>query len=331
MAAELVRALAARRTRRRSRRRPGSAVATTRTKWILPSGRRRSVLAGLGPQPRPVRRSGGGRPAGAAPGRANSSKLTIDDTGLPGRPNTGTGARRRGHEAEGERLGRPDRHLHPAHVADAVEHHLDEVDVAHRHAARRQHGVARRRRPARSAAVMARLVVGDVAEVDRRRSRPRPRSASSVGRLLSRICPGRSGPVPTDQLVAGRQHADPRPGMGDHLVDPERRQHAQASRGQPRRPAEHDARRPAGRRRPPARGCRARPPPRCARRGRRRSRSVRSTMTTASAPVGHRRAGDDPHRLARAQRPVGGVTGGDLGHHAAGSTGAAATSAARTA
>ena len=31
--------------------------------------------------------------SGAGPGRANSSKLTIDDTGLPGSPNTGTAAR----------------------------------------------------------------------------------------------------------------------------------------------------------------------------------------------------------------------------------------------
>ena len=45
-------------------------------------------------------------------------------------------------EPEGERLGRADGDLHPAHVADAVEHDLHEVDVAHRHAAAGEHGVA---------------------------------------------------------------------------------------------------------------------------------------------------------------------------------------------
>src|SRR5690606_19572906 len=60
----------------------------TRTKWVLPSGVRLSpsgTVAGSTARPQVawpiiVRRAG----------RANSSKETIDDTGLPGNPNTGT-------------------------------------------------------------------------------------------------------------------------------------------------------------------------------------------------------------------------------------------------
>ena len=88
---------------------------STRTKCILPSGRRRR------PRRRPrASRAGRGRrrgpSSGAAPGGRTARSDTSDDTGLPGRPNTGV---RRPTRAEGERLGRPDGDLHPAHVADA--------------------------------------------------------------------------------------------------------------------------------------------------------------------------------------------------------------------
>jgi hypothetical protein len=50
------------------------------------------------------------------------------DTGLPGRPNTGTGPVE---QSERERLGRLDGDLHPAHLGDAAEHDLHVVEVPH--------------------------------------------------------------------------------------------------------------------------------------------------------------------------------------------------------
>ena len=79
-------------------------------------------------------------------GRASSSKLTSELTGLPGRPNTGTAGRRRGEQTERERLGRLDRDLHPAHVGDPRQHRLHDVVVAHADAAAGDDGVARRPR-----------------------------------------------------------------------------------------------------------------------------------------------------------------------------------------
>ena len=71
-------------------------------------------------------------------------------------------------------------------------------------------------------------------------SRMRPRStacqpfwatsASSVARFESRIWPGRQGAARLDQLVAGRQHADPRARVGEHL---RRRRSRPARRGGP--------------------------------------------------------------------------------------------------
>ena len=49
-------------------------------------------------------------------GRASTSNDTSDDTGLPGRPNTGTTRVAGAERAEGERLGRLDGDLHPLHV-----------------------------------------------------------------------------------------------------------------------------------------------------------------------------------------------------------------------
>ena len=112
----------------------------TRTKWTLPSGRRRRSASvtptTLGRARRRwpiIRRSAG---------RASSSKLTSELTGLPGRPNTGTVVRAAVEQAEGERLGRLDGDLHPLHVGDPPEHRLDDVVVAHAHAAARDDGVA---------------------------------------------------------------------------------------------------------------------------------------------------------------------------------------------
>ena len=73
----------------RARSSPSSpTVSRTRAKWTLPSGWRRSAPSTTA---RRRGRSGEGcPPIRRNAGRANSSKLTIEETGLPGRPNTGT-------------------------------------------------------------------------------------------------------------------------------------------------------------------------------------------------------------------------------------------------
>ncbi len=132
-------------------------------------------------------------------------------------------------------------------------------------------------------------------------------SASSVGRLVSRICPGRSGSGPVDQLVAGRQHADPRPRVGQR---PRRRRATPARRGGRASPRRR-------RRTPRSPGCRSSPAARTWVPG-----STATSTRTARPPssalgpldhhdrvgaVGQRRAGHDAHRLARPQRAVGRV------------------------
>ena len=139
--------------------------------------------------------------------------------------------------------------------------------------------------------------------------------ASSVGRLLSRICPGRSGSAPVTSSspveitpTRGRGWATTSATPSDASTPTAGGRHLVAD-------AEHHARRPAGPRRRPAGGCRARPPPRCARRARRRAaRSARP-----SRPRRRRRASGAPvkMRIASPGRSgtVGRVPGRHLGHH----------------
>ncbi len=202
----------------------------------------------------------------------------MDDTGLPGSPNTGVGA----DQAEGERLGRADGHLHPVHVADPVQDHLDQVEVAHAHArrwsARRRSG---RRRPSAAA-----------------RSRPRRRGRCRGPRPGSR--PGAARP----SACAGWSRGSG-PGAGRRPPRPARRRWRARRRREPAPRPPFPGRRCTARRRGRGRGrCRRRRPPgrppgprRPAARARRRSAGadtqtwspslrVVSTMATASAPSG---------------------------------------------
>ena len=91
-----------------------------------------------------------------------------------------------------------------------VEHHLHVVEVAHAHAAAGDQRVARPPPPLDGLGDRG-LVVARRGRGRRRRSRPARRSASSMCRFESRIWPGRERPAAFDQLVAGREHADPGP------------------------------------------------------------------------------------------------------------------------
>ena len=164
-----------------------SRSASTRTKWTLPSGcRRKGSAATAGTS---------GRSRSACPARRRRAgpgeELEADHRrhGVAGQAEHRRGSL--ADDPERERLGRADRDLHPPHVADAVEHDLHEVDVAHRHAPAREHGVAGRG-AVRDGGGDGRLVVADQAEVD---GQPAvwATSASSVARFESRICPGPSG------------------------------------------------------------------------------------------------------------------------------------------
>ena len=116
----------------------------TRSRWSLPSGRRPNAV-------RAVARTIGLRSQSVRPiilrnaGRANSSKLTRDETGIAGQPEHRRAASER---AERERLGRLDRDLRPREPAagplrgEPFEHDLHVVEVAHRHRAARQERVA---------------------------------------------------------------------------------------------------------------------------------------------------------------------------------------------
>src|SRR5918993_1052084 len=75
----------------RTRRVPSGATrASTRTKCVLPSGRRGSGSSATAAIRARCQRSSGCPASRRRAGRASNSKLTSDDTGLPGSPNTGT-------------------------------------------------------------------------------------------------------------------------------------------------------------------------------------------------------------------------------------------------
>ena len=166
--------------------------------------------------------------------------------------------------------------------------------------------------PSSIAAVMAASSSRIEPEVDRRRRPPRATRASSVRRLESRICPGPRGRPGGDELVARRQHADPRPREGTHLGGADAGEHAEVARASAPRRRRRRRRRRGGRRPPGARGGRARP-----RRGSPRTRRRRAARCARpSRPRRRRRASAprsrsaSPRRAARAA--VGRVAGGDL-------------------
>ena len=105
-------------------------------------------------QDRPVDRSeqvACGRPGAGSPGRTNSSKVTEDETGLPGSPNSRTGRRRRpgrSRDPERERLARLDRDPPELDPADRLERGLDDVVRPDRHAARHDERVGALDEPA---------------------------------------------------------------------------------------------------------------------------------------------------------------------------------------
>ena len=175
-------------------------------------------------------------------GRTSSSKLTMADTGLPGRPKTGVPILLE--RPEGERLGRPDRHLHPPHRprAPLLEDHLDDVEIPHAHPAAGDQRVA----PVGGAVegeAERRFVIADHPEVD---ADPNPRGRRGRGahgdwRRGSGPVPAGPGPVtsssPVDStpirgrgwtdtsatprlantpMMAGRHH---RARLGHHVAD----------------------------------------------------------------------------------------------------------------
>ena len=128
-------------------------------------------------------------------GRANSSNDTIDDTGLPGRPNTGLPA----DHAEGQRLGRLDRHLPPVHAPDAGR-------------ARPSRSRSRPRSPRRE--VTSASHVGQPRPRARRGWRPRRRRAvpRSTGSQPASAHQGQQrGPVGVADLARPQRRRRPRP------------------------------------------------------------------------------------------------------------------------
>ena len=257
--------------------------------------------AHVGVGDRPDQRAGRGRrgrPCGAAPGRASSSKDTKRRHRVAGQPED----RGAVEQAERERLGRADGDLHPVHRRDAAEHRLHHVGLAHAHAAARHEHVAAGRALAQ-AGLEHGLVVGHPAEVDRLGAGRRPpgRRASAGSSRGS----GRGRGARPAARARRRWRAGPTRGRGT-TVTSVRPTLASTPRWVGR------SRVPAGTTSSPA--CTSSPAPRTAVPG--STCSVRSTSSgpgRAAAldhhhrvgPVGHRRAGHDPDRLARADRPVG--------------------------
>ena len=193
---------------------------------------------------------------------------------------------RTGDRPERQRLGRLDRDLHPAHVADAVEHDLHEVEVAHAHAAAGDEGVA----------VADAVARGPPRWPPRRRGPGRgrpPRTRCSAQRQQGepvRVADLAGAERPSRRRPARRRWRSPRRGaggrprtLGDDRPWPARRGGRRSAPCRPRAPR----RRLRGRRRPGGCGCppaRPRARPTVVAVG--ESPSVSSTITTASAPGG---------------------------------------------
>ncbi len=257
-------------------------------------------------------------------GRASSSKLTIDDTGLPGSPNTGVPS------------SIPNANGFAGLIAICIhrmsamlrEHGLHHVVVAHADAAARDDGVALGGGLTEHC-LQRRLVVGDDAEVDR--------GAAGLGdgadehRLVA--LPDLAGPqrpAVGDQLVAGREHGDPGPGVDEDRSMVDARQHAEHRRAHDRAGGEQQVAaddvvadvaegvaRPNG--------------------------AIDADHDAIVDPLGvlhhddgvgairHRRTGHDADRLAAAERHVGGGAGRDRRRRRAARPGRRVVSSARTA
>src|SRR5215212_3328726 len=177
----------------RTRQRPsGSQAVTTRTRWTSPSGfRRRSSPASA--RTRGRSRAPSGTPAmRRRAGRAKSSKLTIDDTGLPGRPNTGTPPTSPKAKGLAGRTATWNHRMSPMRSSTTFTRSTSPMLTPPLVSTASHRSTAERTAPVMAASS----------------SPPRPRStgtnpddassASSVGRLESRTCPGSSGaPPPT--------------------------------------------------------------------------------------------------------------------------------------
>ena len=136
-------------------------------------------------------------------GRASSSKLTSELTGLPGSPKIGVLVE----PTERERLGRFDRDLHPGHVGDPTEHRLHDVVVAHRHSAARHDGITVGRCGTEHA-FQLRLVVTHDPEVDN--VAPGLGEQGGEHRLVALAnLSDRQRRTVVDQFVTGRQHGNP--------------------------------------------------------------------------------------------------------------------------
>ena len=236
----------------------------------------------------------------------------------------------RGEQPEGERLGRLDRDLHPAHVGDPRQHRLDHVVVAHADPAAGDDGVARCRRLAQHG-LERRLVVADDAEVDglaaglgdqRRAAWSCCSRGSGPGAAASRRRPVRRRSTARRHAPGDTTRTSPGVDAGEHAGD------GRADDGARRRTAAVPARTssPTPRTDAPAATDRCdqhtSPPSR---------RSVSSTITDGVGTGRHRRAGHDADRLAGTDDPIGRRTGGDLGDHAQLDRGHRPRRAARTA
>jgi hypothetical protein len=141
-------------------------------------------------------------------------------------------------ETERQRLGRLDGHLHPAHVADAIQHGLDIVVVAHADTAAGEHRVALPHRGTHGG-LDGGLVVGDHPEVD-------DLVAVALGECDQRVpvgvadLAGRQLAGPVDELVAGGEHPDPRPAHNGDLVPTDAREHTEVAGAQYGPGVEHE-------------------------------------------------------------------------------------------
>ena len=204
------------------------------------------VIAAVGAQVHLDPGEGGPSVAGAAPaavvddgGHRRAAQVGIGPPGHPAQPGSGqdlvahhrrdrvagqTEHRGGADPAEGKRLGRADGHLHPVHGADPVQDHLDQVEVAHAHAAAGQHGVAAGR-ALREAPFDLGLVVGCDAEVHGRE--PVPAQQGHQGAPVGVADLAREQrPASFDQLIAGGEHADDGSRHHGHLFPAHTAQHA---------------------------------------------------------------------------------------------------------
>ena len=150
------------------------------------------------------------------PGRTNCSKATIDETGLPGRPNSGLPA----DLAEGKGLGRLHRHLPELDVAELTKDLLDEVVLTHRDPARRHDHVGLVD-AAGDRVAQRRGIVGNPPEVDHLDSEfgEHGRQHRPVG--VANLTGSQGGAVDRNEFVTGRGQSHPGTAMDRHLGDPE--------------------------------------------------------------------------------------------------------------